>query len=76
MIRSGPTAIHELRGMTPIARDLSGVANRNDLGRMNQGAKKTPAAKVSGRLTISGLWWAWMDSNQRPQSYQDCALTA
>ncbi len=21
-------------------------------------------------------WWAWMDSNQRPRSYQDRALTA
>ena len=21
------------------------------------------------------LWWAILDSNQRPQSYQDCALT-
>ena len=20
-------------------------------------------------------WWAILDSNQRPQSYQDCALT-
>ena len=23
-----------------------------------------------------GDWWAWMDSNQRPRSYQDRALTA
>ena len=33
----------------------------------------------SGNVVKEGYlvraWWAWMDSNQRPQSYQDCALT-
>jgi hypothetical protein len=23
-----------------------------------------------------GEWWGILDSNQRPQSYQDCALTS
>jgi hypothetical protein len=33
---------------------------------------------IGGRRRKSGeevRWWATLDSNQRPQSYQDCALT-
>ena len=26
-------------------------------------------------ITMSSFWWAILDSNQGPQSYQDCALT-
>ena len=26
-------------------------------------------------LSIVGKWWATLESNQGPQSYQDCALT-
>ena len=25
---------------------------------------------------VVGEWWGILDSNQRPQSYQDCALTS
>ena len=26
-------------------------------------------------ILIPGCWWGILDSNQGPQSYQDCALT-
>ena len=29
-----------------------------------------------GPLQPAPEWWAILDSNQRPQSYQDCALTS
>ena len=29
-----------------------------------------------GPLRPAPEWWAILDSNQRPQSYQDCALTS
>ena len=29
-----------------------------------------------GPLRPAAVWWAILDSNQRPQSYQDCALTS
>ena len=28
------------------------------------------------RLPSTKKWWGILDSNQRPQSYQDCALTS
>ena len=36
------------------------------------------AARQFARLVARGRngWWAILDSNQRPQSYQDCALTS
>jgi transcriptional regulator with XRE-family HTH domain len=31
--------------------------------------------KLSELASDDLRWWATLDSNQRPQSYQDCALT-
>jgi hypothetical protein len=31
---------------------------------------------MSGRLTDRELWWALLDSNQRPTDYESAALTA
>ena len=33
-------------------------------------------AEPSGSALEPVWWWAILDSNQRPQSYQDCALTS
>ncbi len=34
-----------------------------------------PAGR-SNQLKLKNCWWAILDSNQGPQSYQDCALTS
>ncbi len=31
--------------------------------------------RSNSRSEISGIWWAWVDSNYRPHAYQACALT-
>ncbi len=33
------------------------------------------ASLLLGESGARWFWWAILDSNQRPQSYQDCALT-
>ena len=39
------------------------------------GAKALPSSARRGCSQFSTCWWAILDSNQGPQSYQDCALT-
>ncbi len=34
-----------------------------------------PAGRAN-QLKLKNCWWAILDSNQGPQSYQDCALTS
>ena len=36
----------------------------------------TPAVASAVVASGRGCWWAILDSNQGPQSYQDCALTS
>ena len=40
-----------------------------------QYATAMQSRQVAQRESPKGRWWAILDSNQRPQSYQDCALT-
>ncbi len=42
-------------------------------GLENKGAD---SLEPRGGLSTAQGWWAILDSNQGPQSYQDCALTA
>ena len=43
------------------------------LSQLSYGPRDEPMVqRVSGP---GWVWWAILDSNQRPQSYQDCALT-
>ena len=50
------------------------------LSQLSYGPSGLPAVLCLENGVLSGLlgqrwWWAILDSNQRPQSYQDCALT-
>ena len=37
--------------------------------------KETPLALTAEAFLFCYVWWAIVDSNHGPQSYQDCALT-
>jgi hypothetical protein len=39
-------------------------------------AKEVLSQLSYGPLFVRDVWWGILDSNQRPQSYQDCALTS
>ena len=45
-----------------------------DLNSQYATASRLPASLLASRFQDG--WWAILDSNQRPQSYQDCALTS
>ena len=45
-------------------------------GQSHRGSGRLGDSPEWGCYELGTIWWAWMDSNQRPQSYQDCALTA
>ena len=45
------------------------------VGQSPGGAGRHIDRPEQGILESGGSWWAILDSNQGPQSYQDCALT-
>jgi hypothetical protein len=50
--------------------------NRLLVGRLlSKLLSKGPLAKCQRAFCVFRIWWAALDSNQGPQSYQDCALT-
>jgi hypothetical protein len=65
---------------------LDTAASARQMGRVVGGAEeaRTPdpllAKEVLSQLSYGPSfrdeWWGILDSNQRPQSYQDCALTS
>jgi hypothetical protein len=84
--RGNPGADPELVGgaeeiRTPDLRLAKAALSQLSYGPFRE-ARVTSMACVGGlrQLARTGepkrFWWAILDSNQRPQSYQDCALTS
>ena len=65
--------------------DVETLSRRSPKGTGGAGGTRTPDFRLAkaalsqlsyGPLCPVPEWWAILDSNQRPQSYQDCALTS
>ena len=65
------------------------IANKSSLDMIRAKASQSPTESMDGAwwvhrlpnhisktvLSTMKVWWATLESNQGPQSYQDCALT-